>query len=501
MSAIAILLAFLAFILSPIGIFAFLLGVLSYILAPVVPMATGELHALARLHLWTATRMLKRAAFVITPQNDLLCKRITPDDTGTEKISFSDDVKEFEDPKNRLHWWYGIPFTLADEIHGVFFDPRDSAMGAREKKLRDEDMLDFPATRDEQESHAVLRWQNALYELPKKTHELVDLSNVRHLIQGSERAEHPERVGTFYENSREHLKDGTSTTKWILLMVAMMGPFCGIWVLSSQLGGGGGGGSIVGFGSALLLFGATLEEPLATAKTLLVGVAVVAPFPLLFVLVSAAANPVMGGFVLFLIGAGFWFVPLVALTLGRVSTALADALSDLLFRLGFSGYEEPVFEWTPERYRVRELADLEDVDESDAAWYGFAGDLVGFTFQPGADSFGSLVSDVEGITSRRVEPGAKSSIPATLRIWDGYVRDRMGGLVPKSLDSDSIYVLSGVFLEQFTYAATGHKSTKRLTQKKDEAGENDGISDTRFGTLMAVLGLVSFAAGVGLFVL
>jgi hypothetical protein len=501
MSAIGIILSFLGFFVSPFGLFAFLLGVTCYMVAPVVPMVTGELHALARLHLWTATRMLKRAAFIITPQNDLLCKRISPDDTGTEKVKFDDDIKEFEDPANRLHWWAGIPFTLADEIHGVFFDPRDAAAGAREKRLEDEDMAEFPATRQEQEDHAVLRWLNAVYEFPQTTHEVVNLSAFRHLIQGSERAEHPERVKTFYENSRAHLMDGTSTKKWIMLIVAMMAPFSVIWVLSSQLGGGGGGGSVVGFGSALLLFGMAQEDAVATAKTLLVAAVVVLPFPLVYFLLFTAVNPVLATFVFIILGAGFWFVPIFALTIGRVSTTLADALSGILFRLGFSGYERPVFEWTPQKYQVRELSKLPDVDESDAAWYGFAGELVGFTFQPGPDSFGGLVADPAEIENRSAAPAGKSSIPSTLRIWDGHVRDRMGGLVPKRLRDSSFYVLSGVFLEQYTYAATGKKSTTRLTQAKDEFGEDHGVSDTRFATLMAVLGLVSFGSGVWLFLL
>lgn len=506
MSALGLVFQFLAFALfNPIGIFCFLLGVLMFMAMPVVPAVTNRLHAFARLHLWTATRMLKRAAFVVTPQGDLLCKRLAPDDAGTEMIEFNDTTKEFEDPSNALHWWYGIPFALADEVHGVLFDPRHAAVGMQEKLLRDRDRDECPATAAEQDSHGVIGWQHALYEFASGAHKLVDLGAIRYLMQGSERAEHPDRVKTFYENSRKPYDSGTSTARWIMIVVAIVGPFVAIWVLASQLGTGGGPTDSVSYNTVLLLLGggpllspAVRERPKTVAIAALVALPLVGMFLLLFVFVS----PILAVFAYLLLGAGFWAVPVLCLLVGRLSTTFADGASGLLFRLGFVGYDDPIFEWTQQQYRVRELSRMDDVDRSQAAWYGFAGQLVGFTFAPEADSWPRGVVDASDVEASTVKPTDPSTnIPSGLRIWDGQVRDRYGALVPDELKEGCYYLYSGIILEQFAYAATGEKSAERLTQAKDEFGAGTSLSEGRFGAMVLVGGLVSFFAGVGVFFL
>lgn len=506
MSALAYIFAFLQFALfNPIGIFCFLLGVLMFLGMPVVPAVTNRLHALARLHLWTATRMLKRAAFVITPQGDLLCKRLSPDDAGTELIEFNDTTKEFEDPTNALHWWYGIPFALADEVHGVLFDPRHAAVAMREKMLRDRDRHECPATESEQESHNVIGWQHGVYEFARNAYELVDLGAIRYLMMGSERAEHPDRVKTFYENSRIPYESGTSTARWIMLVVAIVGPFTAIWVLASQLGTPGGPDSTVSFGSLALLLssaGMLSEDVRDRLKTVAVGSAVVVPLVGLFALLFLFVSPILAVFVYLLLGAGFWFIPIICLLFGRLSTTFADGASGLLFRLGFVGYDEPIFEWTPQQYRVRELSRMNNADESQAAWYGFAGQLVGFTFEPGPESWPRGVVENKELENKRADPvDPATNVPSGLQIWDGQTRDRYGALIPKRIRDSCYYLYSGIILEQFAYAATGEKSAERLTQAKDEFGDGTGMAEGRFGTLMLVGGLVSFAAGIGVFFL
>lgn len=502
MSALGLIFAFIGFAISPIGLFALLFGILLFILLPAIPLATNHFHAFARLHLWLGTRLLKRAAFVVTKQGDLLLKRMSPDDAGTELIEFEDTTKEFEDPTSALHWWKGIPFAIADEVHGVLFDPRHAAAAQREKTIRDRDEDHVPASRTEQDQHEVIGWQHAVYEFPRDVYDIVNLGAIRHIIQGSERAEHPQRVKQFYEYSRQPYGSGGSTAQYILIIVAVLAPFIGTWIMSSQLSTPD---SSVSFGLAVLLasLGTAVDRDdlLATLKRAGVVLAVLLPLPIIYLLLFVFVSPVLATFIFLLLGAGFWLVPVLCL-LGRASAGFADLASGFLFRLGFMGWDRPIFTWTPEGYQVRELRNLSDIDESTAAWYGFAGNMVGFSFEPGPDSWARGVvanSDLENRQSKPTDPG--THIPSDLAIWEGQTRATYGAMVPREIRDACYYVSSGLLLEDFTFAATGSKSNERLTQAKDQYGESGPIPQGRFALTLLFGSLVSLAMGVFLFVL
>jgi len=256
--ALQFLFALLGFLLSFVGLFTFLGGIVLFVALPVVPKLTGEFERFANLPLWLATSTLGRFAIVVTEHDDLLLKSMSFDDLGVETMSFGDETKEFEDPAGALHHWMGLPFALADEKHGVLFDPRHAALGARKQTHDDHGETTIEATQDEYDEWGVMKWKRAVYEFPEK-HELVNLSAVRELVDGGERSEYPKRVENIYELSREPFKSGTSATRFIMVLVALLAPFAMFWLFASQSDAGTGAGTTIGFGSSLVVLATVVD--------------------------------------------------------------------------------------------------------------------------------------------------------------------------------------------------------------------------------------------------
>lgn len=507
----------LGLLLSPFGILAILLGVGTFFLMPFIPRLTNEFHVFARFHQSLAGMMLKRAAIVASEQGDLMLKRMSPDDTGVELITFSDDTKEFEDPHNASSWWLGMRFALADEVHGVLFDPIDAALGRRKLEARQDDEMVVKATATERNEYGVLGWIRGVFEFPTE-YELVDLNKARYLITGSERAEHPQRIKTFYELSREPYNDGPSASRLILLLVALIGPFAAIWILASQFDGPT---STVSFGALLAFIASTtaVHESLQNIdwKSVLVRAAIILPLPVLLLLIAVLVSPVIAIGLVLLYVIGFIVVPALTQVL-KVSDGAAQAISKVLLKLGFLGYDEPVLELTPEGYRTREFRNLSDVSKEHVAWHSFLGRKFGFTFQPVEDVWNNEVVEADKIKSHaemitdggkqkektngdRKISGHRTNIPSGYSRIPERTRAKYGDFVPKSPSGDSIWVRTGIALGRFKHAAVGQKSHKRLTKSKEEFGGLNALEDRTVAFLMVGLGLVSFIAGLAIFVL
>lgn len=504
---LALLMALLGFLFSFTGFFVFLLGVCLFLVLAIIPRLTGEFKRFANLHLWLATAILQRAAIVVSEHGDLLLKRMSFDDLGVEKIAFGDEKKEFGDPDDALHYWLGIPFALADEAHGVLFDPRHAALGNKKQAAKERGEYTIFATQEEWDQYGVHEWVRGVFEFPKGKHELVDLSGVRHLVDGGERAEYPKRVEKIYELSREPFKSGTSATQWIMIIVALLAPFGLMWFTASQ-GGGGGPDRTIGYDSLLLLIGGTtgLHSRLKDVDWRRAGasVAVLLPLPAVFLLVFVFVSPLMAILSFVTLGIGFWFIPLLTILL-RPSARLSTALARMLLKLGFLGYEKPVFEWTPEKYRLREYSDLDDT--GNVIWYNLAGTIAGFTFKPGPESWGAEVvehGDLEA-KSELVPDGGElpdSNIPANYRRAPQITRaSRFAAFVPKRLKRSAYYLNTGIATGRFTDSAVGEKSLNRLLWAKEVHGGEGGISDTSMLYAMVGCGTLSFVLGVFVFFL
>jgi len=489
---------------SPFGMMAILVGVVLFIMGPFVPRITNRYYFLARLHIWVGAQLLKRIAVVITEHGDLLMKRMSPTGIGTEQIKFNDSTKEFKDQLQARTHWMGVPFALADEVHGFFFNPAHAALGSREKSLRDNNIDIVKATESERDMYEIGGWYNAIYEFATNAYELVGLSDVRYLISGVERSEHPQRIESFYELSREPYQD-TSTLKRlariVAILLAMLGPFAVIWILAAQMGAETARDS-VSFGvlSAFATLGIDKATVKSIAKKLAPAFLVFGWLPVVFILSSIIVGPITTIALYILIGAGFWFIPILGF-LFRVSTKASNALGPLLIKLGLGGYEDPVFEYTASGYRMRAYRQLETTN--DVNWHTLFGRRVGFTFTPGSDIWATEEAAVSDIEGQSVDTGTTTRLPNKKKVIPE--RTRAGGMyaamVPNALSTEKFYVWSGIALSRFADIATGEKSTDRLLAAKEEHGS--ATPDTRMGYvyMLGMMAFVSFAFGVWVFVL
>lgn len=490
------------------GIFAFGVGLLLFFMVPMVPRTLGIMHRLSHLHLWLGARMLKRAAVVVSEHGDLLLKRMSPNDVGTEEIEFGDTTKEFEDPHQAKSNWMGISFAFADEVHGFFFSLRDAAMARREKEAEERDELVIKATEAEQSMYEVMGWQKAVYEFPAGVYELVDLNHIRELITGVERGEHPARVETYYKNSRLPYKEGPGTARILLLLVALLAPFGATFFIWQETSGAGGGTSVITGSLALLMLSKqsvreTIHEVDWKALTihLLKVAVVVVPLPAVFIGIAFFAGPNLSMILLIIMALGFMFVPFLVEIL-KASDGITDRLSSTLLKMGFLAYSEPVFVETARGYTVREFETLEHVDDEQIVWHTLLGRKFGFTFDPTEDLWGTEVADHSELENTMIgDGGPKTNIPAGYSVIPEKQRAVYGSFVPTKIQANSYYLWTGVALQRFANVATGKKTFKRLEKAKEEHGEDDGLSDKGLITAVALLGSLSLISGILVFFL
>lgn len=521
----------LAMLLTPFGMFAFAGGLLLFFMLPMVPRVLNIFHRLSHVHLWLGARMLKRAAVVIAEQGDLLLKRMSPNDVGTEEIEFADDTKEFEDPHQAKSNWMGISFAFGDEAHGILFSLRDAAIGRREKQAEESDELVIKATEQEKEMYEVFGWQKAVYEFKEGVHELVNLNHIRQLMTGSERGEHPQRVKTYYKNSRVPYQNGPSTARLILLLVALIAPFGACFFIWQQVtnSGGGGGSTIVGFMALGLASSGEITDRIKewfnntdwhyvaertaawmihTTKVSLV----VLPLPLLFGALAYFGSPMFSLLLFIIMAMGFLFIPILVEIL-KISDGITQSLATMLIKMGLMAYRTPVFEETPRGYTIREYSQLEEVDENNVAWHPLLGREFGFTFSPSPEMWGTELADKEELKATTLTDGgdpladpsenghrnAKTNIPSGYSIIPEKQRAMYGSMVPARIIDNKYYLWTGVALHRFAHVATGQKTFKRLEKSKEEFGEDDGMTDKSLITAMGVLGSLSLVAGIIVF--
>ena len=494
--------AILGFVWSIFGLFAALLGMVTFLLLPIIPKITGRAKFLARFYLWLMARVLKRGAFVVSAHGDVLLKKMRFDDRGVETMSFDDQTKAFEDPDEARHYFYGIPFALADEVHGILFDPRHAAAGQRKADHERDDQMQVYATETEANQYNVQAWVRGVFEFSRDAYEFVDLQAMRNLVTGIERAEHPETVETFREFAEEPYKTGTAATRILIIIAAIVVPFVALGIMARQLGGGAAPTDSISFGLlALLISTASIDPRNLTAKDiagllisaiLLVAViGVIAAIALLAGLTAA-----IGVIVAFM--AGFVLTTLLVMAIGKA----AGGVARLLLKLGFMGYDRPVFVWTPSRYELVEFDNLKET-ANDPVWYNVGGATLGFTWEPGPESMASAAmaaKDVEARADITADGAGSTNLPVGYARYPEMQRaGYLGGFVPKSIDADKFPASTGVLFSAFTHAAIGIKSHRYLVRAKEKYGGVGGIQDKHFVYATSGLGLFSFIAGVVVF--
>lgn len=484
---VQLILAWLQFLIGPLGFFTFGLGLITFLGLPVLSKATG-IKTFANVHLWLAMWAVQRACLVLSEHGDLLFKSMTYVDLGVERVQMANDAKDFEDPAAALSHWMGYPFALGSERDGVLFDPRHAAIAAKKRAYGKRNMGSIVASEEDYQEHGVDEWMPGVFEIPK-ANELVDLTAIHHIIDGGERAEYPQRIEKLYKLSRDPFTSGKQALRLLLPVAAFVGVLVVLWQISSNMGGSGGG-QTVGYGAMGLLAARNIDW-----KRLLGAiVAVVVPVGILLGLVLLT-NPLYAMIVVGTYGLGLMVVPGLAF-LTRMHTPMAEKFARQgTLKLGLLGYDVPIMNWTPSGYELVEYADLDET--ADVSWFSLVGTQIGFTFPAEEDSFGPDVvphDELEGSSSTSMElatDGSGDLLPT------GYVRAPnllagiYGGYVPADVDDDTIYLNSGIALNRMADAANGEKSMKRLLQSKEKYGGGTfGVSDKllMYSTLAATFG-------------
>jgi hypothetical protein len=179
-------------------------------------------------------------------------------------------------------------------------------------------------------------------------------------------------------------------------------------------------------------------------------------------------------------------------------------LSKLYFKLGFLGYQNPVIEWTPKKYRLREESDLDMTD--DVEYYNLFGSVVGFSFVPSESSWGAEIENHSDLVAQQpVADGGKTvdtNLPARYVRSDEISAGQYGGYLPKRIRDNKYYVNTQIALNRMVNAADGEKSLRKLLEAKEIHGDsNSGLDEELVFKTTAVSGLLGAVAGLGIFVL
>jgi len=211
-------------------------------------------------------------------------------------------------------------------------------------------------------------------------------------------------------------------------------------------------------------------------------------------------GPVIGIGVAVGLSIGFLFVP--ALTfLSKISQAIGGLFSKLYFKLGFFGYRQPVICWTPRKYIIKEYDQLDST--ANVEWYGLFGHTVGFTYEPGPESWGPESVTHGEIESRQpVADGGTtdSNLPAKYLPSDEK-RDTYGKYLPNRVRDSKYYVDAGMVVERFKNSANGEKALNKLLEAKDQHGVGSGgIDDSTVFKASMFMGVVGALLGIGIFI-
>jgi len=499
-----ILLAILGLLFSVWGLITFLLGFVTFLLLPMIS-TVSRFKGFSQFFLTLATFPLRRVAFVISESNEAYFKTLDLE-LGMLSTKLDGKLKMIEDPAQRLHHWMGIRLGLVWEENGVMFDPRDAAAGMRKHVIDETEDDEYLATNSEWDNFGVRLWKPAAFAMPTD-YEIVDLSAVKELIDGGERAEYAKRVEEYYKHSRL-FGSGTSISKYLYPIIGFSVPFFGIWVMVSQLGQPS---STVSFGLLWLLVSLSRPDIRAVNWRKVVGVTLLVGIPLaILVGLGLLIGPVLtiAATVIFILG--MLVMPLLTI-LAQASDLLAGALSKLYFKLGFLGYRRPVFVWTPSKYELREYDALETTSQQQTAWYDLFGTVVGFSYIPEPESWGTkhlphseIESQVKDKREIFTDGGAsrETNLPPKYIRSEQIKRDDMGGYLPKRPKDSKYYVHTGRVMQTFKNTANGEKALEKLLEAKEKHGKDgDGLDDGLVFKTTAVAGLLGALSGIGIFLL
>lgn len=414
----------------------------------------------------------------------ILKKRSYNDERNIEQISVGGIDRDLQDPQNRIHYCYGTPLALVDEIFGLVFDQRDADIGRVAKRLFEHDDMYYEEERDRR----LIERVRAFFEIPQG-HRGVRLEAARSLVGGGGVANLADRLIEHYRTSQEPRE----TTTPLRQMLIPVGTFTLIvllgWFISSQGGGGGGGLPVrnINIGLVWLLIGLSgvglrrrlikIDRKLRKTLSKLSlperssgggssgdddgdsgGGRGLPSIRLLFVVflvsmltLGLAYLPTMFfpfGVVWKLWASlliGLLLLPATAYFLGRSLGALGVALGKLYIIIGLLPFDRPVlFLDENEEQKIIEATERDDIDIHDLTWYRFAKSWLGFDYENSNDVWPgeNTAMDSSEIEAVMVADGGANndSIPP------GYAPTKQisyaghDGIVPKNIEEDTVYV-------------------------------------------------------------
>lgn len=460
---------------------AWALGFLAFHAAPILEGALDARKRVSNLHLWLCMFAINKAAIVVQEDGQLLWKKMGYSELNYLAVDVGGRFIPLQDVDNALSTWMGSPFTLADEVHGMMFDPRHAFVGGEKEDARERGDLIVRATDGEWDRWNVYGWVRAVFEVPAQ-HSMVALERVRHLVSGDERAEDRDHTEEFYKLSRNPSGSQTSLIRLLVPPLVFLGTLVVFWQISTRSGGSGGeqSGTTVGFTLAAIATPDVREWAEDHAATL-AGLVVIG---LVLVGLVAMAGLLLTVVLVVSFGMGFFALPALAMLLGLLNAG--GLISKLLLWLGLMGYQDPVFVWTQTGYELRERSELDDPET--VPTYRLGSSWVGFTFEPGAESFGPEQIDHAEIEERQParadgdggggKDGIDTNLPTSQDRAPWIRRGSFGGFVPRRIDDAATYINSGVAAARMKHAATGGVANLVLQNAKEKFGDGDfGMSD------------------------
>lgn len=490
----AILIALLKLLTSPLGWTMFLVGLLLPFGVIMAANAIGWAWP-REFTLGLSQTSLYRSAIVVTKQGELLLKSVSLNDDGTAEIRVDNSKQTYSDPDGAMAWLKGVPFALADEASGTFFDPRHAWVGEQIRQAELESELEAPATEQEGENYGVRHWYRGVFELPQRVTS-VDPSAMRNILTGGETANDGRWARTYYKNSRQHKRADSSLLRMMIPVIAFLAPVLTLFVIRNYLadsGGGGGGGTVVSFGTLIPIGAESLRQ--ADWKTIGKWFAIVCG--VVFGTLSLGLGLMIDPFTTILIAgplttalAIFVLTPFVA----SVSGLTGPSIGALYWRIALMGQQDLDVIWRRGQW---ETASGEI--ERPAA---FEGRIFGTNVAIGFDPEEAFEESIDG---RRVAASTEDidqtgQIPS--RIPVGYHRSKryrreqhgqIGAFVPANIDIDADYLRVGPALNRLAGGMDGEATAAKWQQAKEDLGENAWMADDMTILKMSMLTMLAGA--------
>lgn len=222
-----------AMMLFLIGIMVFMIGI--PLLASLLPWRYAE--GVVDQYQKIAISLVGKAIMLQRSHGGLALKKAKFDpQVGAMWIRIGGEKQYFEDPKNYMTTFKGRPFGLAHEDRATIVDARMAYLARRFRELRE-------AGRFEDDTKGF----KAFFSIPEGERVLVNLADIKAIVQKSASPRAVTREKTIAEKSQEAFNSTNivDTMTYLISLGAGMGLMWLAAEFAARSSGGGGGGSVI----------------------------------------------------------------------------------------------------------------------------------------------------------------------------------------------------------------------------------------------------------------